>query len=230
MDFAIRNNTKKKQYAEAAKQPKLIAKDVLKVDGYDHIQVHLKSPAPLGKVCDIDFRCDFSIPNIGEFNSPFAFAYWVLTGQIGGSKGMKTGGLSKDELKIYMNIVYLGKFYQMLSLKKALIADINLGAGQKTKLDLPFYKYRIHKNGLKELLPDQSDIELFKEMVRYIVNETKDKPSFVYKGFNYAEVLSQVNRILFKRKVHTLEDLQKSNDFHSIQHGYETLALACSFY
>lgn len=195
-------------------------------DGVDHIHVSVFGKTPIGKLCSIDFNHEFAVPGIGDFVSPAAFAYWVLTGTLVSAAKQhkfKLPPMKKEVYQEYKKILFLGKFFQMTELREILTRDSKAATGKMTRIDLPFFIYKVHASGLKEILPDQRDAETTKAMLKFIIDPDEDKGHFQHPDFDYIQVLASVNRILKQRHVKILDDMRIALQKESIHQAHEAL-------
>ena len=166
-----------------------------RVDGVDHIWINTFSKTQLGKICHMKWRKKFFIPQLGEFASVDSFLAWLFT-QDESMRIDATARLpqvSREEFKLARLALFYAKFHQLQALRPSLHQECDPKEGEKSKLDLPWFEYKIHTSGIIEDNQDTARVAIVKEMVKYILaSELKARVTFKTEGFDYQEVRCKI--------------------------------------
>ena len=119
--------------------------NIYSVEGEDHTHLNPFSKSVTGRYLSPEWRQKFFIPKVGSFVSPVSFCNWVS----GAGEGARFNDRVKGKIKIpYKKMMTLAKYHQL----RGMAVDLeNLPEDWDT---IPMTRYRVHVNGVKELLPD----------------------------------------------------------------------------
>lgn len=114
-------------------------------EGIDHFHLSPSSKSIVGKFLSPEWNFKFFFPQAGKFNSAIGFCNWIA----GAGEEARYNDRVKGNIMIpYKMVMTIAKYHQL----KAMSDELKKFPEDWDAVALA--RYRVHKNGVKELVPD----------------------------------------------------------------------------
>lgn len=170
-------------------------KDIVNLYGEEGVEHFRLSPASnnvVGKYLSPEWRHKFFIPQLGNFQSAVCFCNWIA----GGGEEARYNDKVRGHITIpYNMLLTVAKYHQL----KAMVNELKTFPGDWDKT--PLVRYRVHHNGVKELVVDNNWYPRNVHMLAlWIMAEMEPEWDTFDPDINPYEVIDNLVRVNIMRK------------------------------